>query len=610
VNTEADKYLLQFVEGVSFVDEIRTYYSNVVQPLTLHLHIEGLGNGSAPTFGDFAYAYSLVSSRAFVVDAYHGLAMVPVADAFNHTVHNTIHLETNHDVCPVCGSWLECKHDRTAEDAEPTNDQDISLSRRESSFRASLRPPLSHEKLSVKDQPIAATHDVVKDIEVSTRIGPHSVANAAELNSDFRTCCVEADDVEEDICDMVTNAPIEANEEIFNTYGETLSNAELLVRYGFILDENEHDVVAWKLDELVAFCNDLGPSSESSFSTSSGLAAASFSYRAITQSTSTQLSFRGKSSQSADSHNPGDLSILELILERPSASCGHDWLSSQLVFDPLMSESESSVASSSSASALSSGASKRFCINSEGQISVSLWLFCVLFEIERSGQRLGDGALYLLRTEGPENAEKSGISLSSTSAPLQKLTDLVANIAELQRSLEQSLEQGDEEVDSNPEIDDSMSPPSDDNLSEGSQNDGAQGEGKASIFLRLPASSRRSEHLAPDAHYELQTNWHGRDAILLALLGDIVRTITMLCANKAQALSSSRGSAGRMTRLELGDLLDALPPCMNKTRLAMTEVLGERALLESCESGWAALERAIDTARSAHEPNSDFLLAI
>ena len=29
----------------------------------------------------FCHAYSLVSARAFVVDAFHGLAMVPVADA-------------------------------------------------------------------------------------------------------------------------------------------------------------------------------------------------------------------------------------------------------------------------------------------------------------------------------------------------------------------------------------------------------------------------------------------------------------------------------------------------------------------------------------------------
>lgn len=38
--------------------------------------------GLAPvSLQDFQHAYSLVSSRAFKVDAYHVIAMVPVADA-------------------------------------------------------------------------------------------------------------------------------------------------------------------------------------------------------------------------------------------------------------------------------------------------------------------------------------------------------------------------------------------------------------------------------------------------------------------------------------------------------------------------------------------------
>jgi hypothetical protein len=49
---------------------------------------------------------------------------------------------------------------------------------------------------------------------------------------------------------MVTNLPVEAGEEVFNTYGEHLSNAELLACYGFMLDENENDVVRWKLADL------------------------------------------------------------------------------------------------------------------------------------------------------------------------------------------------------------------------------------------------------------------------------------------------------------------------------------------------------------------------
>ncbi|KAI0272663.1 hypothetical protein BC834DRAFT_857837 [Gloeopeniophorella convolvens] len=51
---------------------------------------------------------------------------------------------------------------------------------------------------------------------------------------------------------MVANASVAAGAEVFNTYGATLSNAELLVRYGFLLDANEHDVLTFATDEVWA----------------------------------------------------------------------------------------------------------------------------------------------------------------------------------------------------------------------------------------------------------------------------------------------------------------------------------------------------------------------
>jgi hypothetical protein len=57
-------------------EEIREYYVRVVEPL---LGREGEAHWGA-TLSGYCHAYGLVSSRAFLVDAYHGLAMVPVAD--------------------------------------------------------------------------------------------------------------------------------------------------------------------------------------------------------------------------------------------------------------------------------------------------------------------------------------------------------------------------------------------------------------------------------------------------------------------------------------------------------------------------------------------------
>lgn len=66
---------------------------------------------------------------------------------------------------------------------------------------------------------------------------------------------------DEDTCDMMTNAPIPPYTQIFNTYGDFLSNAQLLVRYGFLLDGNERDFISWDLNQLSIYArsyNDAG----------------------------------------------------------------------------------------------------------------------------------------------------------------------------------------------------------------------------------------------------------------------------------------------------------------------------------------------------------------
>lgn len=63
---------------------------------------------------------------------------------------------------------------------------------------------------------------------------------------------LNSDDSEEDTCEMVTNATIPPGAEVFNTYGESLTNAQLLIRYGFVLDSNENDTLTWEDEDLAA----------------------------------------------------------------------------------------------------------------------------------------------------------------------------------------------------------------------------------------------------------------------------------------------------------------------------------------------------------------------
>ncbi|KAH7913068.1 hypothetical protein BJ138DRAFT_697390 [Hygrophoropsis aurantiaca] len=188
-------------------EEIRQYYLSVVEPILRQIFQSGARlhqphtcsddrqpnhNGGPydqrsafdpagnPSFHGFCHAYSLVSSRAFLVDAYHGLAMVPIADAFNHTNDNHVHMESEYDVCIECGSLSECEHDNEREELP----------------------------------------------------GIPNLPNNPPLHSDS--------DI--DTLEMRTVRHIPPHTEIFNTYGN-LPNAALLVRYGFVLDANDWNIV-------------------------------------------------------------------------------------------------------------------------------------------------------------------------------------------------------------------------------------------------------------------------------------------------------------------------------------------------------------------------------
>ncbi|OJT05111.1 Ribosomal lysine N-methyltransferase 3, partial [Trametes pubescens] len=162
-------------DGSPLMDETRDYYTTEVHPLLHSVNLQ-------PTLHGFLHAYSLVCSRAFLVDAYHGLSMVPVADAFNHTHENHVQLASEFDVCPLCGSLNECPHDREDTPVHPS---------------APNWPP----------------HTSPEDPS--------------------------------DTVDMVTVRAIPPGTEVFNTYGADLGNAALLARYGFALSGGDTDFVTF-----------------------------------------------------------------------------------------------------------------------------------------------------------------------------------------------------------------------------------------------------------------------------------------------------------------------------------------------------------------------------
>ena len=64
----------------------------------------------------------------------------------------------------------------------------------------------------------------------------HDGQGPPPLVSDYRSSdSEEEEEDEDDTAEMVTNAVVHPAHEVFNTYGEAISNYELLINYGFQL---------------------------------------------------------------------------------------------------------------------------------------------------------------------------------------------------------------------------------------------------------------------------------------------------------------------------------------------------------------------------------------
>lgn len=173
-------------------DSLRSIYLNLP---TLDPHID---------WDTYLRAYRIISSRAFRIDNFHTLALVPIADLFDHSDQPDVILTSNDLVCDQCGATQECAHDDLddlhrstllSHRVQPTSDDLDLLELR--SLRA-LVPPDPHERASSSSHP-----------------------------------------------DLPDRDP-----KVFNTYGK-LSNARLMTEYGFMIEANSDDKLHFDRTELL-----------------------------------------------------------------------------------------------------------------------------------------------------------------------------------------------------------------------------------------------------------------------------------------------------------------------------------------------------------------------
>ncbi|KAJ9171045.1 hypothetical protein P3X46_019096 [Hevea brasiliensis] len=156
-----------------------------IMPLVDALHLVPDFFGAEQYFA----ARTLVASRSFQIDDYHGFGMVPLADLFNHKTQAE-------DVHFTCGTFDSKSDD---EDEEGNNND-------------------SYTESAVNGEP----------------------ANALGCTSD-----------DSNVLEMIMVKDVKTGAEIFNTYGFA-GNAALLHRYGFTEPDNPYDIVNIDL-ELVLY---------------------------------------------------------------------------------------------------------------------------------------------------------------------------------------------------------------------------------------------------------------------------------------------------------------------------------------------------------------------
>lgn len=188
-----------------------------------------------PSQLDMLYAYSLVSSRAFQVDVYHGAAIVPLADAFNHQELNNVCFEVSRIspcnllvdiqtdaagrqsddfVCEDCGSLATCEHD-DIEGVEPRWE------------------PTEGETSA-------------ETIEIASRL---SHLPLEVIRSLF--------DPRQNTLDLTVKTPYEPGQEVYNTYGEGMGWPKQACEWGFIDESIEGDGelgrgLKWELADVLS----------------------------------------------------------------------------------------------------------------------------------------------------------------------------------------------------------------------------------------------------------------------------------------------------------------------------------------------------------------------
>lgn len=263
---------VEYMGGLD-ASEVTSVYEEDVKPF---IESNGLFENSPElrTYEGYKNSLVAVSGRAFEVDVFRGLSLVPGACLFNHTNEEDVHFESQDAVCPVCGDATFCEHalehmnefsddedehehGHTHDHSGCGGDHDHSHSHSHSTSNGSkskaekpqatelTEEGLSDESDEYEDEEEDDGFEDVEEDEEMEDVDGDEMDEDNEENEENEEEDEEDDEDDEDAdtCDIIAVKDIPAGKEVYNTYGE-LSNGVLLSRYGFALWDNEHETVS------------------------------------------------------------------------------------------------------------------------------------------------------------------------------------------------------------------------------------------------------------------------------------------------------------------------------------------------------------------------------
>ncbi|KAJ2367962.1 hypothetical protein H4S01_001856 [Coemansia sp. RSA 2610] len=218
-------------------------------------------------FGCFLDVASLVSSRAFMVDEFRGNSMVPFADIFNHlTAGANVHIESEENVCVLCGNEYGCEHMEPLDDSDSDGDDERhggceSHSDCEGHGQSDAdswadeeeggeTEDEEEEESDGEEIPILIDHSGNPILAAPDKMDIDDTGSAYKEDENDEASLTDEEDLMSGTLDMVVYQTCKAGSEVFNTYGDH-GSAYLLHRYGFCDKDNIFDSVVLDTDDVM-----------------------------------------------------------------------------------------------------------------------------------------------------------------------------------------------------------------------------------------------------------------------------------------------------------------------------------------------------------------------